>query len=54
MLQVMYMQLRTGNTYEVLSWKRMFDVMLQLCNLFSEPHQDTQAGPLLFFCSCVP
>ena len=43
----MFMQLRTGNTYSTVSWKRMFDVMLQLCTLFAEPEPGEQVQACL-------
>ena len=38
----MYSQLRAGNAVSMVSWRRMFDFLLQICQLYSDIEADTQ------------
>ena len=41
----MYVQLRTGNAEGMVSWRRMFDFVLQICQLYSDIEADTRVTP---------
>ena len=44
-MQVIYLQLRPGNSYSLVSWKRMFEVLLQICALYAGIEADTRVRP---------
>ena len=41
-VQVIYLQLRPGNSYSLISWKRMFEVLLQICSLYAGIEADSR------------
>lgn len=40
--QAMYSQLRPGNAVSMVSWRRMFEFLLQICQLYSDIEADTR------------
>ena len=56
-VQVIYLQLRPGNSYSLISWKRMFEVLLQICSLYAGIEADSRVrswsqGSVLPLCLC--
>ena len=41
-MQIIFLQLRPGNSYSLVSWKRMFGVLLQICALYAAIEADTR------------